>query len=777
MRGGGRYGGLLAAALICVATSAFALERKEREALFLSKTVPLLKQYCLDCHSGAEPDGGLDLTKFKSPQKILENHKTWKVVIQRLQQGDMPPKDAAQPTRGEREFLAGWITDTLNDIDCRGSPEPGRVTIRRLNRREYQNTVRDLTGVDYQPARDFPGDDTGYGFDNIGDVLSTPTILLEKYLTAAEDVAGRAIVTKPPAPPLDKHYYAAKMSVEGGMSQRRGATSQYLLSEGEVWETIPFPDTGEYEFKIMAAGDQAGDEPVKMALKIDGKTIETIEVKNDLDAPKEFTVKAKVNRKTRRVAIAFLNDYWNAEAKKNRDRNLLVTHLHIRGPIDRPPPELPESHRKLLFVLPEGRVTRREATEQVVQRLVSRAFRRPVTDDELKRFVGFAEQSRQDGDSFERSMQLVLEAALVSPQFLYKWELDPPGAEGKARVLNDYEVGSRLSYFLTGSMPDDELFRAMWRKTLLSPAELEAQTRRLLADPKANALVENFASQWLELRSLDIRTPDQKVFPQFNDKLKRAMRTETEKFFEAVIREDRSILDLLDADFTFLNEPLAKLYGIDGVKGDEFRRVSLAETDRGGILTQASILTITSNPTRTSPVKRGKWILENILGTPPPPPPANVPELEKQKLTGTLRQRMEQHRTDPNCAVCHKQMDAMGFAFEIFDAVGRKRSQDGDGKIDPSGELPTGEKFTGPRELQQILRSGRRDDFVRCVSEKLLTFALGRGLEYYDKCAVDKIMEETKRGDYKFSALVLAVVRSDPFLKTGALKDSPRNQP
>ncbi len=370
-------------------------------------------------------------------------------------------------------------------------------------------------------------------------------------------------------------------------------------------------------------------------------------------------------------------------------------------------------------------------------------------------------------------MQIVLQAILVSPKFLFRVELDSdaPGATA-IRTLNEYELASRLSYFLWSSMPDDELFELAARNKLRE--NLDRQVPRMLRDPKAKALVQNFAGQWLQLRNLDLASPDKGRFPAFNDKLRQAMRTESEMFFETIVREDRSVLDLLDADFTFLNERLARHYGIEGVKGDNFRRVSLPAGEgkgggqiRGGVLTQAAMLTVTSNPTRTSPVKRGKWILVNILGTPPPDPPPGVPALReghRAMLAGTVRQRMEQHRSDPNCAVCHKEMDALGFALENFDPVGAWRTKDGPFPIDAAAQLPDGRSFDGPRELKAMLRSGK-EPFARCLTSKLLTYALGRGVESYDKPAVDAIVAAAKARDYKFSTIVMGIVHSDAFQK------------
>jgi hypothetical protein len=370
-----------------------------------------------------------------------------------------------------------------------------------------------------------------------------------------------------------------------------------------------------------------------------------------------------------------------------------------------------------------------------------------------------------DSGSFENSIQITLQAVLVSPHFLFRGEFQPePGNPKRLHPIDDFALASRLSYFLWSSMPDDELFRQAERGRLRR--NLESQVRRMLRDPKASAFVENFAGQWLQLRNLDLVTPDAKQFPDFDEDLRKAMRKETEMFFGYILREDRSVLEFIDANYTFANERLARFYGVPGLKGHAFRRVSLKDSRRGGLLTQASILTITSNPTRTSPVKRGKWVLENLLGTPPPPPPPNVPELKEGKeavLSGTLRQRMEQHRANPNCASCHARMDPIGFGFENYDAIGAWREKDGEFSIEASGKLVSGESFNGAAEFKRILLKQKRDEFVRCLTEKLLTYALGRGLEYYDRCAVDQITKNLAANRYKLSSLVVEVIKSAPF--------------
>lgn len=756
-------------AIACLAVAARPCwaAKPEREKEYREKVVPLLKKYCIDCHGDKMTEGDLSLQNYKSAHSVLEGRKTWFKVIHRVANGEMPPKDAKeQPTKEERKFLCEWVDTVVNDIDCSGSPDPGKVTIRRLNRYEYRNTIRDLFGVDYKPAVDFPADDVGYGFDNIGDVLSLPPILLEKYLAAAEEITGQAIVTKPPSVGIDKKIDGRELEGAGGP---HNGVERIITSTGEIVAQLKIPDAGEYELKVHAYGHQAGPEKAKLAFRLDGKDLKTVEVPATEDKPGTYEFKLRMEAGSRRIGLAFVNDYYMPDApdRKDRDRNLIVVRLDVKGPLDAKPPEPPESHKKIFFVSPNKDLTRREAARKILERQASRAYRRPATSDELDRLMKIFNFVDDRKENFETCVQVALQAVLVSPHFLFKVELNTPPAKPDEmdRNLTDYELATSLSYFLWSSMPDDELFRAAWQGELRKGDQLEKQVRRMLADSKSKALVENFAVQWLQLRNLDIITPDKGRFPTFDDKLRRAMRLETEHFFAAIVREDRSILDLLNADYTYLNEQLAKHYGIEGVQGEEFRRVSVAGTARGGVMTQASVLAVTSNPTRTSPVKRGKWVLDNLLGTPPPPPAPDVPQLKEGELTGTLRQQMEQHRANPACATCHKQMDALGFALENFDAVGGWRTMDGKFPIDPAGELPDGSKIGGPQDIKTILATKRKTEFTRCLAEKVLTYALGRGLEYYDKCALDKVAEALAKNDYRFSTLIVETVKSDPFQK------------
>jgi hypothetical protein len=736
---------------------------------------PFLTRYCVGCHGGKKPKADLNLTAFSDEAAVVRSRKLWGRVKEYVEAGDMPPEDKPQPSQEEIDRFTAWIDATLAKVDCNVASDPGRVTIRRLNRAEYNNTIRDLLGVDYHPADDFPSDDVGNGFDNIGDVLTLPPILLEKYLDAAEKIVEQAIVTSAGSKGVVKTWEATGLPgpVEGQVNSEQG---RVICSEGSIVTRHDFPSDGQYIFRARAFGHQAGDEPARMAFLLDGKALKTADVEAVEKEPGVYEHRVEVAAGQHQFGVAFVNDYYNEKAPdpKDRDRNLVVDSLEVQGPILTSESPLPESHRRIIFKTPT-RENRAEVAREVLERFATRAYRRPVQPGEVARLLKFVDLAEQNGDEFERGIQLAIQAVLVSPQFLFRVELNrrPPsnngrGAQqkaGEAFPISEFELASRLSYFLWSSMPDDELFSIAKAGKLREGDNLEAQVVRMLRDPKARALVENFADQWLQIRNLKTVNPDRDQFPTFDEALRSAMIQETELFFEAVVREDRSVLDLLDADFTFLNERLARHYGIDGVKGDAFRRVSLEGGQRGGILTQASILTVTSNPTRTSPVKRGKWILEQILGAPPPPPPGDVPELDAQAtLTGILRQKMEQHRANPSCASCHARMDPLGFGFENFDAIGAWRDRDGGSPVDASGELPSGQTFRGPGELKAILKARDRE-FLRCLSEKMLTFALGRGVEYFDACALDKIVEGTAGDRYRFSRLVLEIVKSDPFQK------------
>ena len=746
-------------------------QKVKADQVFRSEAQPLVKRFCAECHSGGAAEAGFDVSKFASAPSIASAAKTWQKAAQRVRAEDMPPPDATQPSPEERRRLIGAIDLLLAEGRTRGR-NPGRVTMRRLNRAEYNNTIHDLVGVDFDPADDFPSDDVGYGFDNIGDVLSIPPLLLEKYLAAARRIADAAIVVPGPPPSL--------ASLSEKRLRSKEATDSYggklLASLGEVSGRAKIDLDGDYLMSVTAFGEQAGAEPAKMELRVDGKKQNVFDVTASAEAPQEFTQRVTVKAGDRRFSALFINDFYEPDNPDpaRRDRNLVVLRIEVRGPLDEDYSKLPESHRRILphKSTPE---TQMQDAQESLKRFASRAFRRPARPDEVERLMKLVRMALDEGDSFEQGMRVAVAAVLVSPHFLYRVELDPPDVKpGQAYNINQYELASRLSYFLWSTMPDHELLELAWQEKLRAPSVLQAQLARMLRDPKSSALIENFAGQWLQLRLVRSMTPDAKEFPTFDEPLRAAMVRETELFFASILQENRSVMDFLDADYTFVNERLAKHYGLAGVTGDEFRRVSIPADQRGGVLGQASILSLTSNPTRTSPVKRGRWVLENLLGTPPPAAPADVPPLPEKEtgpLVGTLRERMTAHRDKTECAVCHKSMDPLGFGLENFDGVGAWRTHDGQAPIDPAGVLPGGQSFKGPQELRGVLKS-RRTLFVRCLTEKLLTYALGRGLEYDDQPAVDDIVA-VGLADDRMQTLVRAVIESPPFQRRVAAARKP----
>ncbi|GAA4429934.1 DUF1592 domain-containing protein [Bremerella cremea] len=733
------------------------------DADYSKKIVPFMQSYCMDCHSGATPEAGLDLEKFRSLEDVTTiGRKKWSSVLDMLVNGTMPPRDYDQPAVEELQSVLTWVQDALSSIDCSSPANPGRETIRRLNRVEYQNTIRDLVGIDYQATQSFPADDVGYGFDNIGDVLSTSPLLFEKFYEAADEIATRAIIT-------DREQLVPKHDLP---------LAQFKLKEGNPSGrnlTFPSNNTGSYELDvepgsytvaIYAYASQAGNEPAKMGVRIGGKTSKTFAIENTTPDSHPMEIKMRVPKGKLPLEVAFLNDHYDPgnPDPRRRDRNLFINRIELRGPDSNLDARYPESHKRIIFVRPgEQGLDELQAAQQVIARFASRAFRRPVTNGEMERLMILYGMAKEDGLNYEGAIREVVVGILCSPNFLFKVEEDTQ--EG-THALDDYQLATRLSYFLWSTMPDEDLLQQAWKGTLRQ--NLDVQVTRMLADPKAKQLTENFAGQWLEMRKLDIVQPDRERFHGFDHKLAADMRTETEMFFQSIVDEDRNVLDLLQANYTFLNGRLAKHYGIQGVEGDHFRRVELNDNKRGGILTQASVLTVTSNPTRTSPVRRGKWILDNVLGTPPPEAPANVPSLESQKkLTGSLRERMKMHRENAACASCHAKMDPIGFSLENYDAIGQWRTKDEGFEIDASGEMPGGTKFAGADGLKRLLLEDKKDEFIHNLISKTMTYALGRGVEYYDECAIQQVQGEMANNNDKFSAMIRAIVHSEPFQKRG----------
>ena len=725
--------------------------------VFKTQVQPFVKKYCGECHNADDPQGDIDLSRYDDGDAIIkgEPRKTWEKVLGMLEVGAMPPPDSSQPAAADKQVVVAWLNDKLFNLDCNLVNDPGRVTVRRLNRAEYNNTIRDLLGIGFQPADDFPSDDVGYGFDNIGDVLALSPLLLEKYLDAAEKISADVIAV---ADRSQQRRTVQPKELKWKEKWDIGEAGYLAMnSGGNTHFDYDAPVNGDYVLRIRAMADQFGNELARFELLIDGKKQQSFDVRGNKKAD-DYEHRFKLTTGKHRLEMAFVNDVWE---KGKGDRNLYIGQLVIESP------QLVAAGSAFLTVTPGNGLSPRDAATQVLQPFATRAFRRPATEAEVAKFANIAEAVINDGETYPQAMRYALQAVLVSPSFLFRIETDQkPNDPRVERAVTDYELASRLSYFLWSSMPDRELFELASRGELRKPDVLAQQTKRLLADPKSKAITDNFAAQWLNLRGLDEVTPDPKLFPEFNDDLRDDMRRETLMVFEAIVKEDRSVIDFLETDFTFVNKRLAKLYGMPIPKTEQFEKVSLNPAQRAGVLTHASILTLTSNPDRTSPVKRGKWIMENVLGTPPPPPPPNVPDLEetkKSKPNASLREQLEDHRASPMCASCHTTMDVLGFGFENFNAVGGWRERDGEHAIDPAGKLPSGESFKGPVELIRILKT-RRKQFSRCLSEKLLTYSLGRGLEYYDRCAVDEILRRLEARQYRFSELVQSIVSSKPFL-------------
>ncbi|MDA1311820.1 MAG: DUF1592 domain-containing protein [Acidobacteria bacterium] len=774
----------LAVQTACVASGAAqGAAQIENAAGFDQDVTPFLKTHCVACHSSELRMGGVDLGAYTDAQRALQDAALWDRATQMVRAELMPPKGLPRPAREEVDRFLRWFESQtgsgVSDADVSEASvsrpgDPGRVTARRLNRQEYNNTVRDLVGIDFRPADGFPADDSGYGFDNIGDVLSLPPVLMEKYLAAAELIAEKAIVAEPHfEPTLEKHLAPRTAEAKGAIE---------FSWEGSMEVVHDFPRDAEYKIKVSAVdrrkvpedkpGEPKAEPPPALPFEftIDGERVEVFQVRSQYYGKNTDEVTLNLPRGPHTLAARFLVDVTKipdheAEKYDKPRRMAFGDYFEILGPFNARLPPLPESHEKI-FTCGEPEFGRYPpgCIERVIENLARRAYRRPVAREEIDGLKRLIDLARENGDSIEQGMRLVLQAVLVSPHFLFRIEHDPdPNDPGAIHEVDPYELASRLSYFLWSSMPDGRLLERATSLELSRPELLEEEVTRMLADPRSQALIENFAGQWLELRNLALASPDPDIFPEFDDELRSAIRTETELFFETVLREDRTLADFLDGRFTFLNERLARHYGVAGVEGPEFRRVSLDGSQRSGILTQASVLLLSSYPTRTSPVLRGKWLLDSILGTPPPPPPAAVPALEETVVAGgTLRQQLEMHRANPACASCHEKMDALGFGMENYDPIGRWRTDDRGLPLDTSGVLPGGESFVGPAELKQILKA-QKADFARCLTEKMLTYALGRGLERFDRSTVDSIVSTLAEDDYRFSRLIAEIVKSKPF--------------
>ncbi|SKB04155.1 Ca-dependent carbohydrate-binding module xylan-binding [Prosthecobacter debontii] len=885
--------------------SAFAAEplATRGQAAYEQKIKPMLVQYCFDCHADGMDKGNFTFDKYTDYTALRADMKFWDHVRQQIVTHVMPPEKKEKPSLEQRDEMVAWIDDAIFWFDP-ARPDPGHVTYRRLNRTEYNNTVRDLLLVDSRPAREFPPDDTGYGYDNIGDVLSLSPMLMEKYMRAARSVATDAMDASSPGH-LDTEIQGRKFYKQKGETQEDG-TFRWFFANAEVSQKFYAPADGAYTMELEAAATQAGTDPALIGIKLNGKELSTFEIKQTWKAenPKWETITYTLNLKAgeSKLSVAFLNDFSdeaNPDASK-RDRNVVLKDVTIRGPHSLLPPrgsrflrwltdnkpvarpflqltgedfekgqgsahkdtggillgssgyvkhpiqlttagkyrinikagaqqagdepakfdvriagktvgafsvtaknqtpqtfdlqtELPAgSHELQIWFLndyyeAETKADRNlwihqarvegplnqpagiaaEAVPALVEKMGTRLFRRPIREDEKKKWQDFASLALQEGEKPLGALSFVLEGMLVSPSFLFRGDPQPVGeVKDGVALVDEYTLASRLSYFLWSAPPDDKLLQLAAKGELRK--NLATEIKRMIADWRGWALTEDFAGQWLQIRDMDIVSPDTRTFPEWKGGVAGSMKKETQLFFDHILRENRSVVEFLNADYTFADKKLAQWYGLKDVKGDKFEKVSLQGTPRGGVLTQGTVLLVTSGQTRTSPVKRGKYLLENILGTPPPPAPGGVPPLDEAKVKKTkmtLREQFALHREHTSCAGCHAFLDPMGFAFENYDAIGRYRDSEKGLPIDAAGQLVRGQQFKNMVELRNILAKDMAGDFTRNLTENLLTFALGRGLEHSDKLAVKEITQKTVAAEYHFQSMIQAVVESVPFQK------------
>ncbi|CAM2781239.1 DUF1592 domain-containing protein [Rariglobus hedericola] len=734
------------------------------EVVFNRRIQPFLNRTCYECHDSGSRKGDFALDRLSLPVPQSDSREAWERVLRHVSNNLMPPADATQPAPAERAEFITWLDRTLHPVDPR-NPDPGRVVIRRLNREEYKNTVQDLFGITFNPAESFPDDDSGHGFDHIASVLSVSPLLFERYLTAAEQVAA-AVIPDPMPPP--RIFVAPPEKWTGSNSEGEAA----LFSNTVLTFKITPPAAGRYRLTVRVAQDAAGNEAARFSVKVDDKPITELAADGTRRRPRQHKIEVDLPAGPSRIQIAFLNDFYAepTATTKQQDRNFYLQDASLEGPYLVPGQTRPEGPLPSWVAAPKPGENRFDWYARVLTPLVPRAYRRPPKPSEIDRLAFLAERSEKSGDSPAAALQVALQAILTSPGFLFIGETSAisssvSGDKIQRQSLSEHAIASRLAYFLWNGPPDERLLQLADRGELKS--HLAEETKRLLADARSRRFVQNFAGQWLEVRNLPLRTPDPKLYPEWSPALAASMKEEILRFFSDFLTNDRPLTELLTADYTFVDARLARFYGLPVPASETaFVRTQLPADRRAGLLGQAGILTVTSYPNRTSPVLRGKFVLDKILGTPPPPPPPNIPSLAEHAGGGqpqTLRGRLELHRSNPSCASCHALIDPIGFALENYDSLGRRRETDGGQPIDSSGKLVTGEAVNSPVSLSHILANARQDEFNRNFARTLLTYALGRGLDYYDRPTVDTIVTTAANHGSTLPAYIDAVVASIAF--------------
>lgn len=844
-------------AVLALSSAPVAAAEAEGAAAFRKDVEPILADFCYGCHAGGAVKAKIAFDEFKTDRDLVEARDLWWKALRQLRAGLMPPRDEPQPSSAAKQRIADWVKASVFRIDP-SNPDPGRVTVRRLNRIEYRNTIRDLMGVDFRTDAEFPPDDTGHGFDNIGDVLTMSPLLLEKYIAAARSIVVQSVpagagvppektiegnsfrpvdapntdeADSPPDDAATNDEAKKALAKKRNRNRGRGDLSLSYYQPATVATSLTADHAGKYQLAVHVSANEKYVDGIfdynkcSLVFKADGAVL--LEKEFVRQEGKSFHFEYDQDWQPGEHQLQFELKPLTPDEKQTRSLTMRIVSVTVRGPLGREHWVRPKNYERFFpREVPDDAAARHDYTRELLQRFATRAFRRAAEPETVDRLVGLAESvSAGDRNKFEAGVAAAMTAVLASPRFLFREEGIIEGPADAHPLIDEYALASRLSYFFWSTMPDEELRQLAFSGKLRE--NVTAQVKRMLADQRSGEFVRHFTGQWLQARDIDAvnintfavvsrdQQPDpesekrrarfrelrtkaaesltddekaeldaarkafasgQRRFSQYelNGDLRRAMRRETEMLFEHIVQQDRSLLELLDSDYTFLNERLARQYGIEDVKGDEMRLVQLpADSPRGGVLTQGTVLAVTSNPDRTSPVKRGLFILDNLLGTPPAPPPPNIPPLEDaakkfSDRTPTLRETLELHRSEALCSSCHARMDPLGLALENFNALGMYRESRPDRVIDAAGQLITGESFTNIRELKRILVNERRQDFYRCLTEKLLTYALGRGLEYADVHVVDTIVERLQQENGRPSAVLMGIIESAPFQKTRA---------